>query len=87
LGISPRNCGYALANGAVIDALVWWGQKEPRMITAAECKTRQDQCQVQGTDPDIPMRRAVAIMAVCHAWSVMMRAVAEYELILKEEGK
>jgi hypothetical protein len=33
------------------------------------------------------MRRAVAIMAVCHAWSVMMRAVAEYELVLKEEGK
>jgi hypothetical protein len=63
------------------------GHKESPMITAAECKTRQIECRVKGTDPDIPMRRAVAIMAVCHAWSVMIRAVAEYELILKEEGK
>ena len=57
------------------------------MITAAECKTRQAECQVHGIDPDIPMRRAVAIMAVCQAWTVMVRAVTEYELILKEEGK
>ena len=67
----------------------WFGgvQGNLRMITAAECKTRQVECQVQGTDPDIPMRRAVAIMAVCRAWSVMSRVVAEYEFILKEEGK
>jgi hypothetical protein len=32
-------------------------QRNLRMITAAECKTRQVECQVQGTDPDIPMRR------------------------------
>jgi hypothetical protein len=40
-----------------------------------------------GTEPDTPMRRSVAIMAVCHAWIAMSRAVAEYEFILKEEGK
>jgi hypothetical protein len=32
------------------------------------------------------MRRAVAIMAVCHVWNLMIRAVAEYERVLKEEG-
>jgi hypothetical protein len=57
------------------------------MITAVECKAHQLECQVQGTDPEIPMRRSVAIMAVCHAWIAMSRAVAEYEFILKEEGK
>jgi hypothetical protein len=76
-----------VANGAAIDALVDGAQGNLRMITAAECKARLVECQVLGTDPDIPMRRAVAIMAVCHAWSVMSRAVAEYEFILKEEGK
>jgi hypothetical protein len=57
------------------------------MITAAECKKRQVECQVYGTDPDIPIRRAVAIMGVCRAWTVMVQAVAEYELVLKEEGQ
>ena len=73
-----------------MEARVWcvglMGHRETRMITATECKTRLVECQVQGTDPDIPIRRAVAIMAVCHAWNVMIRAVAEYELLLKEEG-
>ena len=56
------------------------------MITAAERKTRQVERQVQGTDPDISMRRAVAIMADLRACSVKIRAVAEYDLIFKEEG-
>lgn len=55
------------------------------MITAAECNSRLTECHVLGTDPEIPMRRAVAIMAACHAWNAMIRAVAEYELVLKEE--
>jgi hypothetical protein len=33
------------------------------------------------------MRRAVAVMAICHAWSIMLRAVTEYEIFLNEEGK
>jgi hypothetical protein len=30
---------------------------------------------------------AVAIMTACHAWSIMTRAVAEYEFVLKDKGE
>jgi hypothetical protein len=49
-------------------------------ISEAECKRYLAECQMLGTNPDISMRRAIAVMAVCHAWTVLTRAVADTRL-------
>jgi hypothetical protein len=51
------------------------------MITLAECKAHLSECQALGTDPNISVRRATAIMAIAVAWGSVARAVAEYEVI------
>lgn len=40
-----------------------------------------------GEAPDISMRRATALMAVCHAWFVLGREVARYQAVVKNEDE
>jgi hypothetical protein len=56
------------------------------MITITECKSRLTECQVLSRDNNISIRRATAVMAVCHAWLAMGQVVAAYEAIVKDEA-
>ena len=56
------------------------------MITSEQCKTYLDECHVLGTDPDISVERATAIMGVCSALIVLGARLASLDAIVKAEG-
>jgi hypothetical protein len=55
------------------------------MITFEECKENLAECKKLGTAPEISVRRATAIMAVCRAWVVLGREVLRYDAVCRDE--
>ena len=55
------------------------------MISLEKCEAYLNQCQALGVEGKLTLRRATAVMAVCHAWLALSDAVREYETIVGEE--
>jgi hypothetical protein len=56
------------------------------MITAEQCQANIEECRNLGSAQNISNRRAAAIMAICHAWVTLLREVARYNIIVKDEN-
>jgi hypothetical protein len=56
------------------------------MITIAQCKRFIEQCKVAGADPQISVRRATAIMAICRALVAVDAELAKLNVIVKAEA-
>lgn len=57
------------------------------MITSEQCQSYLDECRKLGGAPDISLRRATALMAICRAWVALSRAIAHYNIVLKDEDE
>ena len=55
------------------------------MISLEKCEAYLNECQALGAEGKLTLRRATAVMAVCHAWLALSDAVREYETIVGEE--
>jgi hypothetical protein len=55
------------------------------MITSEQCEAHLDECRKLGGAPDISLRRATAIMAICRAWVTLSRELTQYNIVLKDE--
>ena len=55
------------------------------MISLKECKAYLNECQALAAEAKLSLRRATAVMAVCHAWLALRDAVRKYETIAAEE--
>ena len=55
------------------------------MISLKKCEADLNECQALGAEGKLTLRRATAVMAVCHAWLALSDAVREYETIVGEE--
>ena len=56
------------------------------MISLEKCKAYLNDCQTRGAESKLTLRRATAVMAVCHAWLALSDAVREYQTIVDEEN-
>ena len=54
------------------------------MISLEKCEAYLNECQALGAEGKLTLRRATAVMAVCHAW-LALRDACEYETIVGEE--
>ena len=55
------------------------------MIPLEDCKAYLSECQALADEDKLSLRRATAVMAVCHAWLALSDAVRKYETIVGEE--
>ena len=55
------------------------------MISLEKCEAYLNECQALGAEAKLTLRRATAVMRVCHAWLALSDAVREYETIVGEE--
>jgi hypothetical protein len=55
------------------------------VISLEKCEAYLNQCQALGAEGKLTLRRATAVMAVCHAWLALSDAVRKYETIVGEE--
>ena len=55
------------------------------MISLEECKAYLDECQALAAEAKLTLRRATAVMTVCHAWLALSDAVRRYKTIVGEE--
>ena len=55
------------------------------MITLKQCMAHLSDCEALAAKGKLTLRRATAVMAVCHAWLALSDAVREYETIVGEE--
>ena len=51
------------------------------MISLEKCEGYLNECQALGAEGKLTLRRATAVMAVCHAWLALSDAVHKYETI------
>jgi hypothetical protein len=56
------------------------------MITTEECKKHLIKCEELGKAPGLSVRRAAALLAICHAWIALGREVTLYNDIVEQEG-
>jgi len=55
------------------------------VISLEKCGAYLNECQALGAEGKLTLRRATAVMAVCHAWLALSDAVREYETVVGEE--
>ena len=55
------------------------------MISLEKCEAYLNECQALGAEAKLSLRRATAVMAICHAWLALSDAVRKYETIAAEE--
>ena len=55
------------------------------MIPLEDCKAYLSECQALADEGKLSLRRATAVMAVCHAWLALRDAIFTYEAIAAEE--
>ena len=56
------------------------------MISLEKCEAYFNECQALGAEGKLTLRRATAVMAVCHAWLALRDAVLKYKTIVGEEN-
>ena len=56
------------------------------MISLEKCEAYLNECQALGAEGKLTLRRATAVMAVCHAWLELSDAVRKYETIVDDEN-
>ena len=57
------------------------------MISLKQCQAYLNECEALGAEAKLTLRRATAVMAVCHAWLALSDAVRKYETIVGEEAQ
>jgi hypothetical protein len=57
------------------------------MITSILCKNYLAECRSAGADPDISIKRATAIMAVCSALITLEMRLARFDAVVESERK
>jgi hypothetical protein len=55
------------------------------MLSLEQCEAYLNECEVLGAEGKLTLRRATAVMGVCHAWFALSDAIREYETIVGEE--
>ena len=55
------------------------------MISLEDCKAYLSECQALSEEAKLSLRRATAVIAVCHAWLALREAIFTYETIAAEE--
>ena len=50
------------------------------MISLEDCKAYLSECQALAEEAKLSLRRATAVIAVCHAWLALRDAIFTYEL-------
>lgn len=55
------------------------------MITLKQCVAHLSDCEALAAKGKLTLRRATAVLAVCHAWLALRDAVRKYETIAAEE--
>jgi hypothetical protein len=85
LGTRPNGCAKNAQDQPRHLSVVFIGEafQGIRMITSEQCEAHLDECRKLGGAPDISLRRATAIMAICRAWIKLSREVARYHIVLK----
>ena len=56
------------------------------MITAEDCDAHIAECRALQTDQDMSLRRVVALLAICRAWTALRAVVVAYESIETREA-
>jgi hypothetical protein len=56
------------------------------MITTTQCDAHINECRSLGTEPNISIQRATAIMAVCRGWLALRTQVVRYHAVVEEEN-
>ena len=51
------------------------------MISLKQCQAYLNECEALAADAKLSVRRATAVIAVCHAWLALSDAVRKYETI------
>jgi hypothetical protein len=54
-------------------------------LSLKQCEAYLNECQALAAEAKLSLRRATAVMAVCHAWLALRDAVRKYETIAGEE--
>jgi len=55
------------------------------MITLKQCMAHLSDCEALAAKGKLTLRRATAVLAVCHAWLALHDAVRKYKTIVGEE--
>lgn len=56
------------------------------MISLKQCQAYLNECDALGVEAKLTLRRATAVLAVCHAWLALHDAVRKYKTIVGEEN-
>ena len=56
------------------------------MITLKQCVAHLSDCEALAAKGKLTLRRATAVLAVCHAWLALHDAVCKYKTIVGEEN-
>ena len=56
------------------------------MITLKQCVARLSDCEALAAKGELTLRRATAVLAVCHTWLALRDAVRKYKTIVGEEN-
>ena len=54
-------------------------------MISLQCQAYLNECEALAADAKLSVRRATAVIAVCHAWLALSDAVRKYETIVGEE--
>lgn len=65
----------------------WVASKEAIMITSQLCKAYLAECEAMGTVPEISLRRASAVMGICHALGALAVRLQRYDQVVQEENR
>ena len=57
----------------------------PWSAVTEDCKAYLSECQALAEEAKLSLRRATAVIAVCHAWLALRDAIFTYETIAAEE--
>jgi hypothetical protein len=57
------------------------------MITSEQCNTYLTECEVMSASPEISIKRATAIMGVCHALVTLAQRLKHYNEVVREEAR
>jgi hypothetical protein len=55
------------------------------MIPLEDCKAYLSECHALSEEAKLSLRRATAVIALCHAWLTLREAIFTYETIAAEE--
>jgi hypothetical protein len=56
------------------------------MITLKQCMAHLSDCEASAAKGKLTLRRATAVLAVCHTWLALRDAVRKYKTIVGEEN-